>query len=350
MGDNDPYLIIAADSHAGLPTEQYRAYLEKKFHPQFDEFLARARRRGRGRDQARRAQRRRTRSSGSRSTTRSSPAAGTRSSATRRSTATASRARSSTPTPTRSRAARACRSAPASACPATSIPMLGMAGAQGAQPLARRALLAQPRAALRRRARADHRPDRRRARRDPPGEGARPRRGDDPGDVGATRRRTTTVATTRCGRCARSSQMPVVTHSGSAPREEYGDHLGIYVTEVTWWPARPMWFLLWSGVFERFPGLRFGVTEGGCWWLPRCCGRGTGCASGQKGTEKLGTDTFAGRRRCCRASTSTATASPASPTSSGASSACATRSASTTCCGAPTSRTPRAPGRTRTSG
>jgi len=38
--DNDPYLIVAADSHAGLPTAQYRDYLEKKFHPAFDEFLA----------------------------------------------------------------------------------------------------------------------------------------------------------------------------------------------------------------------------------------------------------------------------------------------------------------------
>ncbi len=27
--DNDPYLMIAADAHAGLPTEQYREYLEK---------------------------------------------------------------------------------------------------------------------------------------------------------------------------------------------------------------------------------------------------------------------------------------------------------------------------------
>ena len=63
-------------------------------------------------------------------------------------------------------------------------------------------------------------------------------------------------------------RMPVVTHSGSAPRHEYGDHLGIYVTEVTFWPSRPLWFLLWSGVFERFPGLRFGVAESGCWWLP----------------------------------------------------------------------------------
>src|SRR5699024_376033 len=52
-----------------------------------------------------------------------------------------------------------------------------------------------------------------------------------------------------------------------APREEYGDNLGIYVTEVTWWASRPLWFLLWSGVFERFPGLKFAVTESGAWWV-----------------------------------------------------------------------------------
>jgi predicted TIM-barrel fold metal-dependent hydrolase len=67
---------------------------------------------------------------------------------------------------------------------------------------------------------------------------------------------------------AEALRLPVVTHSGTAPRHEYGDHLGIFVSEVTWWPARPLWFLLWSGVFERFPGLRFGVAESGCWWLP----------------------------------------------------------------------------------
>ncbi len=36
---NEPYLIISADSHAGLPTEQYRDYLASKYHPQFDDFL-----------------------------------------------------------------------------------------------------------------------------------------------------------------------------------------------------------------------------------------------------------------------------------------------------------------------
>lgn len=67
---------------------------------------------------------------------------------------------------------------------------------------------------------------------------------------------------------AAETAMPVVTHSGAAPRHEYGGHLGIDVCETAWWPARPLWFLLWSGVFERHPGLRFGVVDAGCWWLP----------------------------------------------------------------------------------
>src|SRR4051812_25748747 len=36
---NDPYVIVSADSHAGLPTEDYRGYLSMKFHGRFDEFL-----------------------------------------------------------------------------------------------------------------------------------------------------------------------------------------------------------------------------------------------------------------------------------------------------------------------
>src|SRR3954454_2098161 len=40
MTDNDVYTVISADAHAGLPTELYRDYLEKKYWPQFDEFLA----------------------------------------------------------------------------------------------------------------------------------------------------------------------------------------------------------------------------------------------------------------------------------------------------------------------
>ena len=40
FADDDPYLIIAADSHAGLPTEQYRDYLESRYHEAFDQFLS----------------------------------------------------------------------------------------------------------------------------------------------------------------------------------------------------------------------------------------------------------------------------------------------------------------------
>jgi predicted TIM-barrel fold metal-dependent hydrolase len=88
--------------------------------------------------------------------------------------------------------------------------------------------------------------------------------------------------------------MPIVTHSGPASRSEYGNHLGIFVTEVTWWPARPLWFMLWSGVFERFPGLRFGVTEAGCWWLPALLWFWDRLYLGQKGAEKLGANPFGG--------------------------------------------------------
>jgi predicted TIM-barrel fold metal-dependent hydrolase len=58
----------------------------------------------------------------------------------------------------------------------------------------------------------------------------------------------------------------VHTHSGEAPMEEYGDHTGIYLAEVVWWAARPAWHLLFGGVFERFPGLKFVVTEAAAYW------------------------------------------------------------------------------------
>jgi len=60
--------------------------------------------------------------------------------------------------------------------------------------------------------------------------------------------------------------LPVHVHSGAADREQYGAHVGIYVAEVRWWSMRPLWFLLWAGTFERFPRLKFGVTECGAFW------------------------------------------------------------------------------------
>jgi predicted TIM-barrel fold metal-dependent hydrolase len=65
--------------------------------------------------------------------------------------------------------------------------------------------------------------------------------------------------------CA-ANRLPVHTHSGEAPRDEYGDNIGIYLAEVYWWAVRPMWHLLFSGVFERFPSLSYVVTEAGAFW------------------------------------------------------------------------------------
>jgi predicted TIM-barrel fold metal-dependent hydrolase len=60
-------------------------------------------------------------------------------------------------------------------------------------------------------------------------------------------------------------------HSGGAPMEDYGEHqgmMGIYISEVCWWSARPLWFLIWGGVFERHPRLRFAITESTTIWVP----------------------------------------------------------------------------------
>jgi len=38
-----------------------------------------------------------------------------------------------------------------------------------------------------------------------------------------------------------AADLPVHTHSGEAPQEEYNENIGIYLAEAAWWPARPMW-------------------------------------------------------------------------------------------------------------
>ena len=66
-------------------------------------------------------------------------------------------------------------------------------------------------------------------------------------------------------------EMVVNFHSGPAPMHDYGDQpgmIGIYISEVCWWNARPLTFMIWGGVFERFPRLRVTITEGTAVWVP----------------------------------------------------------------------------------
>jgi predicted TIM-barrel fold metal-dependent hydrolase len=66
-------------------------------------------------------------------------------------------------------------------------------------------------------------------------------------------------------------ELVVHLHSGAAPMEDYADHvgmMGIYITEVVWWSVRPIWFLIWGGVFERHPRLKLAITESTTIWAP----------------------------------------------------------------------------------
>jgi predicted TIM-barrel fold metal-dependent hydrolase len=75
--------------------------------------------------------------------------------------------------------------------------------------------------------------------------------------------------------------MPIHFHSGPAPMEQFFGPLppaedgavppgavGAYLMEVHLWLTRPLSFMLWGGVFTRFPKLKVAVTEGTSAWVP----------------------------------------------------------------------------------
>jgi predicted TIM-barrel fold metal-dependent hydrolase len=63
----------------------------------------------------------------------------------------------------------------------------------------------------------------------------------------------------------------VLNHHGGTGSPNYGPYaisLPIQLLEVPWFSTRSYAHLLLSGVFERFPALRYIVTEAGCAWAP----------------------------------------------------------------------------------
>ena len=176
----DRYLVISSDSHAGLPTEQYREYLdpEASSPPSTTDrdatSSARAPPSG--------PQRGVRQDSGSRSTTR---LAGGWDAIRRDQALDGDGVAGEVVYPDADAVeSRTCAPFGAGLGPTgRPDPELGIGGREGAQPLARRAVLAQPGAPRAASPSCRSRADSTTARRDPPRQGRRPRRGDDPGDV-----------------------------------------------------------------------------------------------------------------------------------------------------------------------
>jgi predicted TIM-barrel fold metal-dependent hydrolase len=65
-------------------------------------------------------------------------------------------------------------------------------------------------------------------------------------------------------------ELPVHVHGGTG-NPDYGPYavsMLLYITETMFYSQRPFVQLLLSGVFERFPRLKFVMTEQGCAWVP----------------------------------------------------------------------------------
>jgi predicted TIM-barrel fold metal-dependent hydrolase len=74
----------------------------------------------------------------------------------------------------------------------------------------------------------------------------------------------------RLWRVLEELELPVNVHGGTgAP--DYGPYQAsmlLYINEVSFYSQRPFVHMLLSGVFERFPRLKFVMTETGCAWMP----------------------------------------------------------------------------------
>ena len=105
-------------------------------------------------------------------------------------------------------------------------------------------------------------------------QGARPARrhpaADDPARRRLDQAAQPPATTTGCGRCARTSRCrsTATAAPGSPAYARVPSSALIMLAEVPGYSRRPLLFMLLSGVFERFPRLKFVMTEQGCAWLP----------------------------------------------------------------------------------
>ncbi len=64
----------------------------------------------------------------------------------------------------------------------------------------------------------------------------------------------------------------VLNHHAGGATPNFGPHfpasLAMFMLEVTWWSQRALWHLMFSGVFERHPDLKWVNTETGTAWVP----------------------------------------------------------------------------------
>jgi len=90
-------------------------------------------------------------------------------------------------------------------------------------------------------------------------------------------------------------EVPINSHGGTG-LPNYGNYPAsalLFISEVTFYSQRPFVQLLLSGVFERFPRLKFVMTEMGCAWLPPMLQQLDGYLKSIRDTGRIGELRFA---------------------------------------------------------
>jgi hypothetical protein len=71
---------------------------------------------------------------------------------------------------------------------------------------------------------------------------------------------------------AADHDMPLSIHAGNDPSPKYGsgpEAIALFLHELSIWSRRSMWFMMYSGVFDRHPNLKVVFTEQLADWVPQ---------------------------------------------------------------------------------